>query len=600
MEAIEFYRKRLEASGDQLEKLKKKSRRLVSIRVFSFLLTLILFYLLVAVSLWLAIAVSAVLLGVFIAVIIRDQQNKKQIRYRQVLKKINEDEIAFLEGKFSQFADGKEFIDPNHDFAYDLDVFGPASLFQFINRTETGTGRQALADIFNEFLPAVKIAQRQKALQELSGIPEWMQEFRAAGRLEMSGEESTAGIRQWLSLPGQFLKRKSLQWLIRVLPVLNIAALLLSIFLLPVGYLVILLIISFLINYREMRNVNKIHGSLSGKDEELTGLSRLLHMIEQKDFQTDLLKDLKKQTEVNGKKASATLKDLSVLSKRFDYRLNDYVAIPLNLFLFWDIHHAFLVEKWKEQHRSKVEDWFRTIAEFDALVSLGHLAFNMEEWIFPEIENRFFSLEAEKMGHPLIHPEQRVYNDFSLNGKGKIALVTGSNMSGKTTFLRTVGVNLLLARMGAPVCAKKFFFSPVKILSSMRISDSLAENTSSFYAELKRLKNILDKVRRKEKAILLLDEILKGTNSRDRHIGADALLKQLVKNEAAGLLATHDLELSVLEKEMPENISNYNFDVQISGTELYFDYKLHRGICKSMNATILMKKIGIDIDAPDQ
>jgi DNA mismatch repair ATPase MutS len=199
------------------------------------------------------------------------------------------------------------------------------------------------------------------------------------------------------------------------------------------------------------------------------------------------------------------------------------------------------------------------------------------------------------MGHPLIPKSRRICNDLKISNTGTMVLVTGSNMSGKSTFLRTCGVNIVLAMAGAPVCAKKMTVSHVLVFTSMRIIDSLEENTSSFYAELKRLANIIQTVENKEKVFLLLDEILRGTNSNDRHIGSVALIKQMIKNNAIGIIATHDLALSQMENELPHQIDNYNFDVKIENDELYFDYKLNQGICKSLNASILMKKMGIKI-----
>jgi DNA mismatch repair ATPase MutS len=202
---------------------------------------------------------------------------------------------------------------------------------------------------------------------------------------------------------------------------------------------------------------------------------------------------------------------------------------------------------------------------------------------------------ATALAHPLIDPARSVSNDFSTQGPAQITLVTGSNMAGKSTFLRSVGVNMVLAFMGAPVCAGSMRLSPFRIMSSMRIKDNLEESTSTFYAELKKLKSIIDAVNAHEPAFILLDEILRGTNSHDRQTGAIALVRQLIRQQAIGIIATHDLELAALEKEYPGSLHNYHFDVKVSGTEMYFDYLLKPGICRSMNASLLMQKIGIEV-----
>ena len=294
-------------------------------------------------------------------------------------------------------------------------------------------------------------------------------------------------------------------------------------------------------------------------------------------------------------KASASIHQLHKIFARFDYRLNPLVYIPLNIFLLWDLQQVLQLEKWKEDNTQDVSTWFRTLAAFEALSAVGTLTFNHPNWSFPELNTVAPEFTAVALGHPLIDPKKSVVNSFSTVGKAKVSIITGSNMAGKSTFLRSLGVNLVLAVMGAPVYASSLKFSPLKVMSSMRVKDNLEESTSTFYAELKKLKGIIDAVKRKDPVFILLDEILRGTNSHDRHAGSSALIKQLIQEDATGVIATHDLELASLEKERPEAIHNFHFDVQVNGPELYFDYTLKTGICQSFNASILMKKIGIEL-----
>ena len=265
----------------------------------------------------------------------------------------------------------------------------------------------------------------------------------------------------------------------------------------------------------------------------------------------------------------------------------------LNTFFLWDVRQASSLNNWKDKYSSSVRDWFDILVNIEIINTIATLTFNHPDWVFPSIVDEHFTLIGEQIGHPLIDKKKRVNNSFSTNGTGKVAIITGSNMAGKSTFLRSVAVNLVLAQMGAPVCANSFTFSIVSLYSSMRIADNLAENTSTFYAELKKLKTIIEQVKQHKKVFVLLDEILRGTNSLDRHTGSDALVKQLIKEHAVAVIATHDVELANLQKEYPLAISNYHFDVQVEGEELYFDSKLKRGICQSMNASLIMKKIGI-------
>lgn len=269
--------------------------------------------------------------------------------------------------------------------------------------------------------------------------------------------------------------------------------------------------------------------------------------------------------------------------------------LVLNTFLLWDLRQANSLNKWKDKYGKAVAKWFEILANIELVNCLATLTFNHPGWVSPAIADEHFTLSGEQIGHPLIDETKRVDNSFATNGTGKVSIITGSNMAGKSTFLRSVAVNLVLAQTGAPVCAKSFTFSLVKLYSSMRIADNLAENTSTFYAELKKLKTIIEKVKQHEKVFILLDEILRGTNSLDRHTGSEALIRQLIREQTVAVIATHDVELGRLENSYPDAISNYHFDVQVAGEELYFDYKLKRGICQSINASLLMKKIGIEI-----
>jgi DNA mismatch repair ATPase MutS len=295
------------------------------------------------------------------------------------------------------------------------------------------------------------------------------------------------------------------------------------------------------------------------------------------------------------KTASAEIKNLENILNRFEVRLNILAFIILNTFFLWDLWQIIALNTWRKTNKNFVANWFNAIAELEVTGSFSVLNFNNAGWCFPEIADEHFTLSGKQIGHPLIPKKQRVNNDFSINGTARIDLITGSNMAGKSTFLRSLGVNMILAYAGSAVCAESFIVSVVQLMSSMRIEDNLAENTSTFYAELKKLKSIIDAVNQQEKTFILLDEILRGTNSLDRHTGSKALIQQLIRQHAIGIIATHDIELSKLENDFSAAIKNYHFDVQVNGEELYFDYKLKHGICRSMNASVLMKQIGIEM-----
>jgi DNA mismatch repair ATPase MutS len=293
--------------------------------------------------------------------------------------------------------------------------------------------------------------------------------------------------------------------------------------------------------------------------------------------------------------ASAGIARLKQILDRMDLRFNLVLVVPLNVLLLWNIQQALSLDKWKSAYDQRVRKWFNSLGDWEALASFGVLRFNQPEWVFPTVVPDHFFIKATTLGHPLIAPQKRVNNEIDIEQKAAVMLVTGSNMAGKSTYLRSIGINIILAMAGAPVCAKTFECSAVQLMSSMRIADNLEESTSTFYAELKKLKTIIEKVNEKSPVFILLDEILRGTNSLDRHTGSKALIKQLIAKEAAAVLATHDVDLAALQSEYPSHIFNYHFDVQVNGEELYFDYQLKPGVCKSLNASILMKKIGIEI-----
>jgi DNA mismatch repair ATPase MutS len=304
------------------------------------------------------------------------------------------------------------------------------------------------------------------------------------------------------------------------------------------------------------------------------------------------------QDSVKGSAPSAAeeIKSLGMILDRFDLRGSMIGILFFNPFLLWDVRQMIALNRWRKRNKAIVNKWFDAVAETELVHSLSTLHFNQPGWCFPEFTSQHFTLIGKVAGHPLLPETQRVSNDFKLEGSAKISLITGSNMAGKSTFLRSLGVNMVLAQMGAPVCAHSFLLSPVQLVSSMRIADNLAENTSTFYAELKKLRTIIELVKAHQPVFILLDEILRGTNSYDRHKGSAALIKQLIKEQAVAVIATHDVELAGMEEGFPLSIENYHFDVEVEGEELYFDYKLKGGVCQSLNASILMKKIGIDLE----
>ena len=257
-----------------------------------------------------------------------------------------------------------------------------------------------------------------------------------------------------------------------------------------------------------------------------------------------------------------------------------------------DIKTVFELEKWKIKNKPNLTIWIDALSEFDTAISFSTFAFNNPAYVYPQTTSNEV-IKADNLGHPLISTDKRVCNQFSINKQGQFVILTGANMAGKSTFLRTVGINLVLAMNGAPVCATSFSFKPSPVFTSISVKDSLFDNESYFYAELLRLKMIIDKLEAGEELFILLDEILKGTNSNDKFTGSRQLMQKLIRFKAAGIVATHDIALGDLEKELPENILNMSFEISIDNDRLYYDYKLQTGVCQNLNASYLMRKMGI-------
>lgn len=528
----------------------------------------------------------------FLITLSKDLNNKTAIANCEKLILINETELSVLQHQYTRLYSGEELKPATHPYANDLDIFGRASLFQYINRANTEQGKRLLADWLLRPAPVERIPQRQEAIRELAPELEWRQQFQSYGK----DSEVTIAIEQkiteWIAEPIHFLNKT--HWLVLryVLPLVSFG--LLGVHIagqLSAALFYPLIFLQLFISLGISRKMMRAYLQLNKVAPQLEAFSGCLGWMETKSFHSTLLKKSREEEPP----ASQKIKKLKNILDLLDIRLNPLVFLPLNAFLFWDLQQVLALEKWKTGNKENVKSWFDEVAEMEALVSLATLSFNHPHWVFPVLTTEKGVFRGENIGHPLIPTGKLVLNSFSTAGLNQMNIITGSNMAGKSTFLRSIGVNMVLAMMGAPACATQLSVSPMKVMSSMRISDNLEESTSTFYAELKKLKTIIDTVYAGESVFLLLDEILRGTNSADRHTGSVALIKQLIHHNAAGLIATHDLALAKLEDVYPNNIHNYHFDVQVANEELYFDYQLKRGVCTSMNASILMKKIGIEL-----
>jgi DNA mismatch repair ATPase MutS len=532
------------------------------------------------------IALIGVLLFSFLIVRFISLKNKKAIVDAKI--KINTTEINVLNGNFHQLETGNEFVNPTHFYSNDIDLFGKGSFFQYLNRTATIDGKLFLAEKLTEN-SINDILQKQDAIQELSSKVKWRQHFTALASLVQVKESSTF-IKNWIlnyntAFPS-FLN--TLQVVFSICSVVVIG--LFSFGIIPFSILLIWFFLGLAITGKFLKKTNKLYSDTTILGDTFKQYHLLLNEIEKENFKSKHLKNHQKIIQSEDKKASLIFKEFSKIVDAFDNRNNIIIAVFGNAFFLWDILNACKTEKWISKYKQTVQKWFEVVAYFDAQNSFANFNFNHAEFVFPEITTDKETLKAKDLGHPLLKVDKRVDNDFVIDD-AQFFIITGANMAGKSTFLRTVSLAIVMANCGLPVCAERFQYHPIKLITSMRTSDSLTEDESYFYSELKRLKFIVDAIKT-EKYFIILDEILKGTNSKDKAIGSKQFIEKLTKSKSTGIIATHDVSLCELENEF-STIKNYYFEAEINNNELYFDYKLKAGICKNMNASFLLKKMDI-------
>jgi hypothetical protein len=507
---------------------------------------------------------------------------------------INLNEALAMTGDWSSFDPGNEWVDISHDFSNDIDLFGKESLFQYLNRTFTGYGKSVLARWLSDpYGLAGMISERQKAIKELGELLVWRQEFIAHGMGKSLEKSDIESLLVWLKDDDFMFSSAAGKVMIFALPALTVTALVLVIAGL-VHYPVFLFffMLNLLLTGLALRKTNRIHELLSKKFEYLSSVYRLLTHFESQKFDSPVLSEIGARLAGGPASASERIKKLSGVIRSFDSRLNLFAGFLMNGLILWDFHCIEKLENWKKASASDLPGWLESCGEIEAFCSLAGFSYNNQDFAWPVPSGDDLIIESKQMGHPLLDRDLRICNDFSVPAPGRIVIITGANMAGKSTFLRTVAVNMILAMTGAPVCAGEMRFSTVKLFTSMRTTDSLSNSESYFYAELKRLKTLKDKLEG-EKIFFILDEILKGTNSADKSTGSRLFLRKLAEVGAAGMIATHDTSLGEMEKEYPGIISNKCFEIDIDGDKISFDYLLRNGITTRMNAALLMKEMGI-------
>ncbi|WP_109434233.1 DNA mismatch repair protein MutS [Aquimarina sp. AU119] len=582
-----FYREQIALHTISLKKIKKQLAVSSTIRLFVFLILVAAVYFGYPNT---QIIIASIVIGITAFIFLVNRHTNLTYTKNKIkqLIDINQLELDVFEGDISLLDDGASFIDSTHPYSHDIDLFGKQSFFQYANRTTTLAGKSKLAKILTAN-SIDYIEQKQEAIENLSKLPEWRQEFSAIASL-VNVTVTVSSIQKWLQHYTSFVPK-----LMRVLPAIvsGISVIMLILLFTEVITFNIFLLWFFIglgITGTQIKKINKLYSDANKVKDTFEQYYKLVDKIENTDFQASLLQEKKQLVISETEKASHTLKQFASILNAFDQRNNMMFGVLANGLILWDILQSYRIEKWIAKNHDKVSQWFEVIAFFDGYNSLGNFAFNHPEYIYPKITSDNIILDAKDLGHPMLNTQKRIDNDITIH-KEEFFIITGANMAGKSTFLRTVALQLVMSNIGLPICAASCEYRPIKLISSMRTSDSLSDDASYFFSELTQLKKIVDALETDE-YFIILDEILKGTNSKDKAAGSRKFVEKLVKAKATGIIATHDLSLCEIASELPQ-VKNRFFDAQIVNDELYFDYKFKDGICQNMNASFLLNKMGI-------
>lgn len=588
------YTERLSLTEGQLQQVKKQIFRISMLRLALFIAGIAGLYFFFNQTTLLIICICLTFLPLFILVKIH---NRFFIRkeWLETQARIIQEELQALSGDYSSFEDGKEYVNPEHPYSFDLDIFGRRSLFQSINRTCTFFGKNRLAKwLQNHLHEKTSIEKRQEMVREISEHTLFREQFRVAGLVHHGQSSDGEKIQAWSQSPAQYLHAGWVKAFIWGVPVINSLLLITSLAgWTSFSWLGLSFGIFLVLSFGIIKRATYIQETYGKQLKSLNGYARLIALAKAENWKSAGMQELMERFNLNGQSPIQALQQLSKELDRLDLRNNQFLYVLLEGSIFFQLQEIVRIERWKARYGQHISEWLETVGELDALCSLGTFAYNHPQYTYPELTEKPFCFLATQMGHPLMPASQCVKNDATIPSRPFFLIITGANMAGKSTYLRTIGVNYLLACVGAPVCCKRLKLHPNQLITSLRTSDSLSDNESYFFAELKRLKRIINLLNQGQQLFIILDEILKGTNSMDKQKGSFDLIRQFMQLKANGIIATHDLLLGSLIKQFPEEIRNYCFEADIKENELTFSYKLREGVAQNMNACFLMKKMGI-------
>jgi MutS domain V len=597
---IQFYKTQLQSLLENREALQKAYNKTSTYRLVFLIIGLLCLIKAFSFNPYLGALALVVFLGGFYYLVKYHEKTEEDLHQNDNQQTLITNEIEVLNNEPNGiYSDGSDFSNPHHVFSADLDLFGPNSLFQLLNRAKTRWGVELLAKNMLEIESEADILQKkQEATTELKEKTTWRLKFLASlVSISNSLADSSHQISQ-ITVPPKLALGSFLKYYGKIVPLVWIA--------LFVGFYLIkfegigfgiggLVLFHFYLNGLNKKITEPYLEQISVTGRALQSFSKAAELIANEEFSSKILKEALKDFPRADLKSKNPIEDFSLIVKRLEMRKNMIASLFLISARPFEPIETLKMSDWLKKNPDFFKEIFKGIAVLEYYASLGTISFNNPKWCLPNFHqenDRFIS--AKQIGHPLIKVHQTISNDFELNNHNRVNLITGSNMSGKSTLLRTIGMNIILANMGAPVFAQRLDLRlGMEPICYMRITDSIYENASTFKAEIERIKLVLQALKNSKLHIFLIDEMLRGTNSEDKLKGSMALFEKLVNENSIALLATHDLRLSEISAKHTDKVKNFYFEYSTTNGELIFDYLIKEGVCKSFNASLLLEAIGL-------
>jgi hypothetical protein len=598
---LEDHQRRAEAFRLRADGLERRGNRISLLRLVTFVGAGALVAAGVSQESFLLIGAGVATLVAFFALVVWHARLHERSEDASTRRSVHLRHVKRMTGEWTALpGHGRGLLAAVHPYASDIDVVGEGSLFQRIDTTGTARGAEILASWLGTAAPRDEIGRRQAAVKELAADVAFREELEAAARA-VTGDDRLdhSPFLAFAARPSFFARVRPLVPVIHLLPPAVLVLYVLGqVGLVPGATFGIALFVQIIVWWRTGRATKEAFDLIAARRGYVEAFKRALVTAESARHESPLLVELRKQLTIEGRPPSSYFRRLDRWAGFAELHHQFPLNIVANVFLLWDLHVLLRLERWNEEVGRNLGPAFDALGAIEALAALGGLAYTDPAATFPEVVDPSEPFVADGLAHPLLPPRSRVPNDVTLRGPGTALVVTGSNMAGKSTLLRSVGVNVVLALAGGPVTARRLRVPYVRLRASMRAEDSLQRGASYFHAELGKLRMVVDDAGGEPPILFLLDELLRGTNARARHVGARAVLRHLLDRRATGFVATHDVALSELEQEEPERVENVHFtDVMIDG-EMTFDYTLRPGPVRTSNALRLLRMAGIEV--PDE